>query len=121
MSRQNLFRTIPSIFDAGYRCMLQPRGGVISSIALGPGSVAIEAPATSYVESPTRIETAPEEAAPVKLVGKMPVLVEAESLPKRLVFATVAAGIVFCYFTALMMYWVPAHYGVDQNGYLVGG
>src|SRR4051794_14086229 len=44
-----------------------------------------------------------------------------ESTLERWIYALLAAAFVGLFFFASMRYWVPAHPGVDQNGYLVGG
>jgi hypothetical protein len=58
---------------------------------------------------------------PVALLsGKLPVLVN-ESAVDRWVWGVLAMGLILAYALALHVYWSPAHPGVDQNGYLVGG
>jgi len=51
----------------------------------------------------------------------LPQLVEVESFGKRLLFSAIALAIVIAFFAMSLCYWAPAHPGVDQNGYLVGG
>ena len=45
----------------------------------------------------------------------------AEPAADRRAYAAVAAAVVLVFLAASWAYWVPAHPGVDQNGYLVGG
>lgn len=45
----------------------------------------------------------------------------AESRFSRLLTMALALGIASLYLYALLCYWAPAHPGVDQNGYFVGG
>ena len=45
----------------------------------------------------------------------------AEPAVDRRVYAAIAVAIVLAFFVAAGFYWVPAHPGTDQNGYLVGG
>jgi hypothetical protein len=65
----------------------------------------VEAPKIDAVEAPA---------------GKLPRLVD-EPASDHWVYGLLALAIVVGYFIALHVYWVPAHPGVDQNGYLVGG
>jgi hypothetical protein len=51
----------------------------------------------------------------------LPELVESESPAHRLLFMAIAAAIVLGFLAMSLFYWAPAHPGVDQNGYLVGG
>ena len=44
-----------------------------------------------------------------------------ETLRDRVSGVLIAILVTAAYFVALLGYWVPAHGGVDQNGYLVGG
>ncbi len=55
-----------------------------------------------------------------ELTGKLPVLVQ-ESTADRWVWGIVAAVAIIAYAMAVHVFWSPAHGGVDQNGYLVGG
>jgi hypothetical protein len=48
-------------------------------------------------------------------------LLEAEPRWKRYGYGIIALIISIGFFYAVMSYWVPAHPGTDQNGYLVGG
>jgi uncharacterized membrane protein YgcG len=48
-------------------------------------------------------------------------LTDPEPRWKRLTFLAVALAITWGYFYFVTSYWMPAHPGVDQNGYLVGG
>jgi 4-amino-4-deoxy-L-arabinose transferase-like glycosyltransferase len=48
-------------------------------------------------------------------------LLEPEPLWKRYAYAILVLLIAFAFFKAVTCYWVPAHAGTDQNGYLVGG
>jgi 4-amino-4-deoxy-L-arabinose transferase-like glycosyltransferase len=52
---------------------------------------------------------------------RLPPLVPTESRARRWTFLLIAIGIVCLYFYASDAYWAPAHPGVDQNGYQVGG
>ncbi|HEX8322762.1 MAG TPA: glycosyltransferase family 39 protein [Tepidisphaeraceae bacterium] len=45
----------------------------------------------------------------------------AETRGHRAVAAALAFAIAVAYFLLVLQYWAPAHSGVDQNGYLVGG
>src|SRR5271170_1965375 len=60
------------------------------------------------------------EPARPEFSGKLPVLVR-ESTADRWVWGIVAAVAIVAYAVAVHVYWSPAHGGVDQNGYLVGG
>lgn len=44
-----------------------------------------------------------------------------EPLGRRVLFGTLMAGVLVLYAMCLSFIWYPAHPGVDQNGYLVGG
>jgi len=46
---------------------------------------------------------------------------EAEPLNVRLLAGVLAVCLAVAYFAFVFQYWAPAHNGVDQNGYLVGG
>ncbi|MGC4032035.1 MAG: glycosyltransferase family 39 protein [Tepidisphaeraceae bacterium] len=48
-------------------------------------------------------------------------LVSTESRQSRLIAGGLAVAFTIAYFWFLLQYWAPAHNGVDQNGYLVGG
>jgi hypothetical protein len=48
-------------------------------------------------------------------------LTDPEPRSKRLLFLATALAITWGYFYFITSYWMPAHPGVDQNGYLVGG
>jgi hypothetical protein len=48
-------------------------------------------------------------------------LLEPEPLWKRYGYGIIALALSLAFFYAVMSYWVPAHAGTDQNGYLVGG
>lgn len=52
---------------------------------------------------------------------RLPLPVEKESRLSRLVTWTLALAIAAFYLFMLLCYWAPAHPGVDQNGYFVGG
>jgi 4-amino-4-deoxy-L-arabinose transferase-like glycosyltransferase len=52
---------------------------------------------------------------------RLPVLIEPESRFKRGLFLLIALAITVGYAYVVRSYWAPAHPGVDQNGYLVGG
>ncbi len=51
----------------------------------------------------------------------LPELVDPESPGHRLLFIAIAAVIALGFLAISLCYWAPAHPGVDQNGYLVGG
>jgi hypothetical protein len=51
----------------------------------------------------------------------LPELVEPESFGRRLLFGIIALAIAVGFLAMNLCYWAPAHPGVDQNGYLVGG
>jgi hypothetical protein len=48
-------------------------------------------------------------------------LLEPEPLWKRYGYGIIAMALSLAFFYAVISYWVPAHAGTDQNGYLVGG
>src|SRR5262249_14935190 len=48
-------------------------------------------------------------------------LVDPEPTWKRRLFEGIAVLIAVGFFYFILSYWMPAHPGVDQNGYLVGG
>ncbi len=52
--------------------------------------------------------------------GKLPQLFR-DSPADRWVYGLAAVGLIVLYSLALHIFWAPAHPGVDQNGYLVGG
>jgi hypothetical protein len=52
---------------------------------------------------------------------RLPLPIETESRSTRLVTWTIAFLIAGLYLFALLQFWAPAHPGVDQNGYFVGG
>jgi hypothetical protein len=58
-------------------------------------------------------------AAPKRYL--LPELVAPEPIAKRLLFSALALGIAIAFLAMILCYWAPAHPGVDQNGYLVGG
>ena len=62
----------------------------------------------------------PPKPAATPLVGKLPALVR-ESAVDRWVWGLLAIIAIAAYAISLHVYWSPAHGGVDQNGYLVGG
>ncbi len=51
----------------------------------------------------------------------LPPIVEPEPFLKRMLFVLVAACIAIGFLYLILVFWAPAHPGVDQNGYLVGG
>jgi hypothetical protein len=52
--------------------------------------------------------------------GRLPAL-SAEPAVDRRLWITITALVIAAFFLAMMVFWVPAHPGTDQNGYLVGG
>jgi hypothetical protein len=48
-------------------------------------------------------------------------LLEPEPRWKRYIYGLIALALSIGFFYTVMSYWVPAHGGTDQNGYLVGG
>lgn len=48
-------------------------------------------------------------------------LADPEPAGRRWLYAGVAAALLACFSCVLRGFWAPAHPGVDQNGYLVGG
>src|SRR5687768_7818488 len=48
-------------------------------------------------------------------------LIDPEPTWKPTLYLLVAAVVIGCFVYATQSFWVPAHPGVDQNGYLVGG
>jgi hypothetical protein len=48
-------------------------------------------------------------------------LLEPEAPWKRYAYGAIALLLAVSFYCAVMSYWVPAHGGTDQNGYLVGG
>ncbi|HSV16271.1 MAG TPA: hypothetical protein VLI90_18555, partial [Tepidisphaeraceae bacterium] len=80
---------------------------------------AIAPPPAPAVTVAPRIEI-PHITAVESPAGKLPRLVE-EPAADRWIYGVLALALVVGYYIALHTYWVPAHPGVDQNGYLVGG
>ncbi len=65
------------------------------------------------------VEAISNEPAP-RPPGRLP-LPPAESPVDRRTYAALAIAIILAFAASSWVYWVPAHPGVDQNGYLVGG
>jgi hypothetical protein len=82
-------------------------------------AIAPPPPPAPVVEVAPSIEI-PHIAAVESPAGKLPRLVD-EPVADRWIYGLLALALVIGYFIALHAYWVPAHPGVDQNGYLVGG
>ena len=74
-----------------------------------------ELPAAEHAGS-----TSVEIAKAYPSTGKLPLLV-AETRADRWAWGILAALIVVGFAYLIHIYWAPAHPGVDQNGYLVGG
>lgn len=62
----------------------------------------------------------PLAAVPIP-VGRPVVLVPHESRLESVAYSVLAAALLIGFYFAMLQYWSPAHPGVDQNGYLVGG
>jgi Dolichyl-phosphate-mannose-protein mannosyltransferase len=78
---------------------------------------------TETMETPlapalTDVESAANK--PLRVPGKLPALLN-ETPIYRWVYFAIAVVLVIANFAAMHVYWAPAHPGVDQNGYLVGG
>src|ERR1700722_7026579 len=52
---------------------------------------------------------------------RLEAIAEDEPPLARWIYALGAAIVVVAWFVAIHVYWTPAHNGVDQNGYLLGG
>lgn len=63
----------------------------------------------------------PKLAQPHEPLRRLPMPRQAESRLARFSWTAIAVGIATLYLFVLLSYWSPAHPGVDQNGYLVGG
>jgi hypothetical protein len=48
-------------------------------------------------------------------------LLEPEPRPRRVAYLLLAVALAALYLAMLLQFWAPAHGGVDQNGYFVGG
>jgi len=66
-------------------------------------------------------ETTLRRPQPLCAARLLPRLVNDESPGKRALFTALALVFALLFLSAMLAYWVPAHPGVDQNGYLVGG
>ena len=68
------------------------------------------------------LDGVPEEAVgrPTRRGGRLPAAAVEAAVDRR-TYAGVAAAVVIVFFVASWFYWVPAHPGTDQNGYLFGG
>src|SRR5580658_3593795 len=86
---------------------------------MGGGAISTLSVSTSGVSEIPLLPNKAESPA-VVLNGKLPVLVR-ESMVDRWVWGVFAAIAIVAYAVAMHVYWSPAHGGVDQNGYLVGG
>jgi hypothetical protein len=53
--------------------------------------------------------------------GKLPLMIEREHWSSRLAFGAVVLAVLVGFWAFTQQFWVPAHPGTDQNGYLVGG
>jgi Dolichyl-phosphate-mannose-protein mannosyltransferase len=65
-----------------------------------------------------QLASSPEPHTPTRLL-RLPAPVE--SRLARIAWMVIAVALAGLYLAALLQYWSPAHPGVDQNGYLVGG
>jgi hypothetical protein len=74
---------------------------------------AIELPAEIATPLPTSVPATPPP-------GRLPPPPAERDVDRR-TYGALAAAIVLVFFVAAWFYWVPAHPGTDQNGYLVGG
>jgi hypothetical protein len=83
-----------------------------------PGEPSEPAPA-ELAPPPELLEPLPCPEPSLRLLPAS--LVDPEPFWKRRLFEIVALGITLCFFYFITSYWAPAHPGVDQNGYLVGG
>jgi hypothetical protein len=74
-------------------------------------------------EAPAELEPAalPAPQAQTRSAGSLPSLVERENALDHWIWNLLAAAVVVGFLFANWCYWIPAHPGVDQNGYLVGG
>lgn len=72
---------------------------------------------------PSAINRLAAEDAPTSrpTVRPLATLAPAESSARRLGYLVLAVGIAAVYLAMLIQFWAPAHGGVDQNGYFVGG
>lgn len=61
-----------------------------------------------------------QPTVPVSTPGLMNTL-DLESLTRRLICLALAGVLAIAFVLVMLRFWTPAHGGVDQNGYLVGG
>jgi hypothetical protein len=84
----------------------------VADVATAPAaSQVVDAPVAAPVRRPSHFNPK---------LGKLPLPPLREGRAKRVAFDVIAAVVVVGFFLWMSAYYVPAHSGVDQNGYLVG-
>lgn len=77
---------------------------------------------TSIGPEPVLAPADPSDARPAPCVRTCAMqLDDAETRRARLIGMCIAIGFSVAFLYAILQFWAPAHQGVDQNGYLVGG
>jgi 4-amino-4-deoxy-L-arabinose transferase-like glycosyltransferase len=86
-----------------------------------PPSTLRELPIAVPADARVANEPSPELPCRAPALRLLPMPRRAESFATRLAWTGIAICIATLYLFVLLTYWSPAHPGVDQNGYLVGG
>jgi hypothetical protein len=92
---------------------------------LGDGLPAVGAPALMQADEASGAAPMPGDDLPLEdrpsPHTRLGAIAEDEPALSRWIYALGAAALVVGWFVAIHVYWTPAHTGVDQNGYLLGG
>ena len=86
--------------------------------AFRPGRLRVRQQPEPEVIGPTPL---PKPTPRPEPFNRLQPLVPREPVYKRLIFAATAWAFAGLFLWAMLAFWAPAHTGVDQNGYLVGG